>query len=79
VDAAGDVFVAGEDLVSRIDGSSGALVWSAVVPTLMSDIVVDPAGDVLVTGGLATTVKLHGADGAELWRHGTGLVAVYRP
>ena len=71
VNAGGDVFVAGDDVVFRLDGGTGAVVWSAVVsPVFVQDIAMDPAGNVLITAGSPTSVtKLDGSNGALLWQY----------
>ena len=90
LDGAGDVVVAGAthngtslDLaVLKFDSSTGAELWrrsidgTEAVLDEATDVSVDAAGDVIVTGGIRndvtghafSVVKLDGSTGAEIWR-----------
>lgn len=86
IDAAGDVFAVGhvrdislEEVlfVAKLDGSTGAVLWSVQEPVLDSTaeaVALDAGGDVIVggqTSAEAVVIKFDGASGAELWRHST--------
>ena len=60
--------------VVRLDGATGAVMWSATVSgaDLLANAVVDASGDIVLAidagSGVLAVVKLAGADGAEVWR-----------
>ncbi len=77
---AGDIVLAGDGTVARLDGATGAEVWRHVIDggSYGRTLTVDAAGDVIASGrwdqdyGL---VKLDGDTGAQSWRvtiDGTG-------
>jgi outer membrane protein assembly factor BamB len=89
VDPAGDVIAAGQVfgafptlaswLIVKLDGTSGAVVWSRTIdggdPIDTLGLAIDPMGNVAVAGFMTnpttdtdfTVVKLSGSTGADLW------------
>lgn len=87
VGSAGEIFVGGRFVdhglpqglsVGRLDPASGEFVWLSKLPAVsgsgpwtLSQVAVDPTGDVLAAGNLDSgpaVVKVSGFDGTELWR-----------
>ena len=88
LDPAGDVLAAGalynvaqavDFTVAKLDGATGALLWTYSIPdpaySYAFHVATDANGDVFATGTTApdsfTVVKLAGTTGSELWRYQT--------
>jgi outer membrane protein assembly factor BamB len=65
-----DVIVADSNLVWRLDGATGTVLWQKTMPYLMSSLILDGQGQILACGSqdnLRTVSRLNSSNGTALW------------